>query len=162
MHGYELKTAYENDLNPTAKLNFGQVYTTLERLTRDGLVEFEEVNQSEKPDKKVYSLTVDGQEQLKQWLSQPTLSQRDQRNETFLKMMLARRVKRFDPLKCLVLERRACVARLHEVTQGRIQAERDGAPIQTLLMLELTALQLDAFLKWLDRCEEILDQEQTK
>ena len=47
-HGYELKSAYEGDLLPSSNVNFGQVYTTLERLSRDGLVEFEQVNQAER------------------------------------------------------------------------------------------------------------------
>ncbi len=162
LHGYELKAAYENDLVPTAKLNFGQVYTTLERLSRDGLVDFEKVNQAERPDKKVYSLTEEGRQQLKAWLAEPSFPTRNQRNEAFLKLMLARRVKRCDPLKCLVTERRACLKRLQELTQAKLRAESDDASFQTVLLLELAALQLEAFLQWLDRCEELLKQEKKR
>ena len=161
-HGYELKSAYEGDLLPSVKVNFGQVYTTLERLSRDGLVEFEEVNQAERPDKKVYSITKAGRDRWKEWLSAPTALTGDQRNETFLKLMLARRLKRVDPLKCLATERQACFRRLQEVTQAKIQAEQDGAQLQTVLMLELATLQMDAFLSWLDRCEEMLVQEKKR
>ena len=73
--------AYENELVPTANLNIGQVYTTLERLHRDGLVEFEEVNQAERPDKKVYSLTADGREKLKDWFAKPATPGLEDRNE---------------------------------------------------------------------------------
>lgn len=161
-HGYELKSAYEGELLPTSKVNFGQVYTTLERLSRDGLVEFEEVNQIERPDKKVYSITEQGRAQWKEWLAAPTALTRDQRNEAFLKLMLARRVKRCDPLKCLTIERQACFSRLQEVTQAKVRAEKEGAQVQTILMLELAALQMDAFLTWLDRCEELLTQEKKR
>src|SRR5205823_328639 len=50
LHGYDLKAAYESDLVPAARLNYGQVYTTLDRLHRDGLVVPEVVSQSERPD----------------------------------------------------------------------------------------------------------------
>ena len=160
-HGYELKSSYEGELLPTARVNFGQVYTTLERLSREGLVEFEEVNQAERPDKKVYSITTEGRTRWKAWLAAPTVLAGDQRNETFLKLMLARRLKRFDPLKCLATERQACFRRLQEVTQAKVQAEKEGAQLQTILVLELAVLQMDAFLTWLDRCEELLQQEKT-
>ena len=55
LHGYELKAAYDTELFPGSPLNFGQVYTTLERLARDGLVAGEVVSQAERPDKKVYA-----------------------------------------------------------------------------------------------------------
>ena len=161
-HGYELKSAYEGELLPSAKVNFGQVYTTLERLSRDGLVEFEEVNQAERPDKKVYSITKEGRARWKEWLIAPTALTGEQRNETFLKLMLARRLKRFDPLKCVAIERQACFSRLQEVTQAKVKAEKDGAQLQTILMLELATLQMDAFLTWLDRCEEMLIREKKR
>ncbi len=70
MHGYDLKNTFEELVSKQWNLNFGQVYTTLSRLERDGLVLVEEVKQEEKPDKKIYSLTADGEEQLKAWLRQ--------------------------------------------------------------------------------------------
>src|SRR6266849_4290135 len=99
LHGYELKTAYEEDLVPATQLNYGQVYTTLERLGRDGLVAHEVVSQTERPDKKVYALTEGGRKELKEWLSTPSTLDLDLRNETFLKLMLARRLEDANPLE---------------------------------------------------------------
>src|SRR2546425_12833798 len=93
LHGYELKTAYEGELVPDSPLNFGQVYTTLDRLSRDGLVAHDLVRQAERPDKKVYELTRDGRKELKEWLATPSRLDLDLRNETFLKLMLAKRLK---------------------------------------------------------------------
>lgn len=70
MHGYELKTCFEKLVSEQWTLNFGQVYTTLTRLERDGLVLSEEIKQEEKPDKKVYRITEEGMRQLKSWLEQ--------------------------------------------------------------------------------------------
>ena len=58
LHGYDLKAAYEQELVPESHLNYGQVYTTLERLSRDGLVTHDVVRQAERPDKKKH-LTTD-------------------------------------------------------------------------------------------------------
>jgi DNA-binding PadR family transcriptional regulator len=164
LHGYELKAAYEEELvpSPDTQLNYGQVYTTLERLTRDGLVEHEKVSQAERPDKKVYVLTVKGRHELHDWFAKPAALDLDLRNETFLKLMLARRLHDCDPLAVLAVERREVFARLHDVTQARVQAVKESAPLQTVLLLELAMLRLEAFVKWLDRCEEALKKEKRR
>ncbi len=70
MHGYELKNMFEKIVSEQWQLNFGQVYTTLTRMERDGLVTAEEIRQEEKPDKKTYNLTAEGYNQLSRWLEQ--------------------------------------------------------------------------------------------
>src|SRR5437773_12117881 len=82
LHGYELKAAYEEELVPATQLNYGQVYTTLERLARDGLVAHELVTQAERPDKKVYALTAEGRAQLREWLTTPSPLALDPPHET--------------------------------------------------------------------------------
>jgi DNA-binding PadR family transcriptional regulator len=159
LHGYELKAAYEQELVPSTQLNYGQVYTTLERLGRDGLVAHEVVSQTERPDKKVYALTGAGRKELKDWLSKPSQLDLDLRNETFLKLILARHLHDADPFKILEIERQACFARLHEVTQARACAQRERATLQSLLVLDLALLRLEAFIKWLELCEEVLKKE---
>jgi DNA-binding PadR family transcriptional regulator len=161
LHGYDLKAAFLRDLAPRdADLNWGQVYTTLDRLQRDGLVTPELVAQEKQPDKKVYSLTTDGRSELKEWLATPSKHDLDLRNETYLKLMLARRLPWADPLEVLTVERRACFQKLREVTQAR--AETDKKDIPTRLLLDLAVLRLEAFLKWLDHCEETLEREEKK
>lgn len=162
VHGYELRTAYEDQLVPSAKLNFGQVYTTLERLQRSGLVQNEVVSQPERPDKKVYRLTDDGRRHLYEWLKKPSKIDLDARNETFVKLMLTRRLAGADPFETLAIERRECLARLHEVAQARAKAAEDKAPLRTVLLLDLAVLRLEAFAKWLDRCEELFREEDTR
>jgi DNA-binding PadR family transcriptional regulator len=171
LHGYDLKAAYESDLVPLAQLNFGQVYTTLDRLHHDGLVTPEVVVQSERPDRKVYTLTDKGRRELDEWLRTASKQDLDLRNETFLKLMLARRLAKqpvndgaapTDPFEVLGAERRSCLELLHEVTSRRARAEADGAPTAALLLLDLAILRLDAFHKWLEQCEELLRREEDK
>jgi DNA-binding PadR family transcriptional regulator len=162
LHGYELKAAYEDDLVPATQLNYGQVYTTLERLGRDGLLAHEVVSQSERPDKKVYALTRAGRKELKEWLATPSRLDLDLRNETFLKLMLARRLPDADPLEVLAVERRTCFERLHEVAQAKTRAEKEGESMSARLLLDLAVLRLEAFLKWLEHCEEVFRKESNR
>jgi DNA-binding PadR family transcriptional regulator len=169
LHGYDLKAAFESELAPGDTLNFGQVYTTLDRLHRDGLVSPEVVTQTERPDRKVYSLTEEGRRELADWLGKPTTPDLGLRDETFLKLMLARRLARAgggavtaDPFRVLAAERRACLGRLHDVAGRQAQAEQEGAPLAQRLLLELEALRLDALHRWLEHCEEQLRREDEK
>jgi len=153
-HGYELKSAYEAELSPSAQLNFGQVYTTLDRLAETGLVSSQVVVQEGRPDKTVYALTDKGKQELLEWLHTPSKHELDLRNETFLKLLLARRLPEGKPLEVLARERRACFERLRELTDARAEAETRKAGLPARLILDLGILRLEAFIKWLDRCEE--------
>ena len=162
-HGYDLKVLFQGEVAPQVSLNYGQVHQTLERLRADGLVT-PEVDSQDVRRKVYYSLTDAGRRELDEWLATPTehdldLRNEDLRNETYLKLMLARRLPGADPLQVLAVERRACFKKLHKVTVDRDRAEQQAAGPATLLPLELAALRLEAFLKWLDRCEEILTRE---
>jgi DNA-binding PadR family transcriptional regulator len=69
-HGYELRQRLVQALGPAGgALNPGQVYVTLSRLERAGLVRATEVAQASHPDKKVYELTAAGRERVQQWLT---------------------------------------------------------------------------------------------
>ncbi len=158
-HGYELKTLYEDQLAPTVKLNFGQVYPALERLERDGWVEHDVVSQQERPDKKVFALTKAGKQQLRVWIETPSAPSIDARNETFVKLMLARRLGRAVAMEALKTEKRACFNRLHELTQARARAKEEDKPVQAILLLDLAVLRLEAFMKWLEKYDEAVRQE---
>jgi DNA-binding PadR family transcriptional regulator len=130
LHGYGLKSAYEADLVPGASLNIGQVYPALDRLQAEGYVTVEVVSQTERPDRKVYTLTEAGRQELESWLRTPARLDLDLRNETYLKLMLAWRLSRtergsggIDPFALLDQERRGVRERLHEVTEHRARAE---------------------------------------
>lgn len=159
LHGYDLKSAFEAELVPRSPLNFGQVYASLERMQRDGLVGHEVVAQEERPDKKVFSLTNAGRQELHSWLQRPSLPSLDLRNETFLKLAVAKRLPEAEPLEVLAVERRAAFAQLREVTEARMKARADGEPVELVLLLELADLRLEAFITWLEKCEEALRAE---
>jgi DNA-binding PadR family transcriptional regulator len=158
-HGYELKAAVESELAPLSSLNFGQVYTALDRLEQEGFVSHRTVEQTERPAKKVFSLTEGGRRELTTWMQSPSTPDLDLRNATFFKLILARMLDpEFggpDALDVIRVERRAGFERLHEVAAARARAGDEGHPREVALLLELASLRLEAFLKWLDTCEAV-------
>jgi DNA-binding PadR family transcriptional regulator len=159
LHGYGLKSAYEEHLAPGTTLNIGQVYPALDKLQNEGQVTVEVVAGQERPDRKVYTITDAGRKELQEWLAAPSRPEADPRKETYLKLMLARRLSRqspgsADPFAILDAERRACMSRLHELSAARAKAEKDRDSLPTLLLLDLDVLRLNAFHQWLDRCDE--------
>lgn len=161
LHGYELKAAYETELAPRSALNYGQVYPTLDRLERDDLVAHQVVTQADRPDKKVFALTRKGREELRRWLTEPGPPEAAHRNETYMKLVLAERTRTLPPRAVVAAERRAGLARLHELTRTRARLAREPGSRRAALLLELAALRQEAFLKWLDRCEETFAKEET-
>jgi DNA-binding PadR family transcriptional regulator len=160
LHGYGLKSAYEKQLAPPTKVNIGQIYKALDTLQQEGQVTGEVIEQSERPDRREYTLTQAGRRELQRWLASPTTQEADPRNETYLKLMVAWRLSRqapgtVDPLAVVDAERRSCLAELHALTARRAREEKQGAPLPTLLLLDLWIFRLNAFHQWLDRCEEL-------
>ena len=90
-HGYQLKTDFEAGTGDAWSLNVGQVYTTLDRLERDGLVASEEaVDDSRRG--RVFSLTAGGRAELEAWLFAPVEEVRQARDELTMRVLLAVRV----------------------------------------------------------------------
>ncbi len=156
-HGYEIKTEFEKMLGNTWQLNIGQVYSTLARLERDGLVESEEISQERLPNRKVYSLTAAGRAKLREWLDEPTLLPVRLKVEFFLKLLIARRASTEDIMPILWRQRHAymqAMADLNELFSGATESK-------LRLLAEGLLLHLDADLKWLDLCERTFDSTKT-
>jgi DNA-binding PadR family transcriptional regulator len=149
-HGYELKSQLELRFGSVLPpLNAGQIYTTLGRLQRDGLVEDDAVAQNGRPNKRVYRLTGEGQKELDSWLADATPSPR-LKDDFFMKLVLARASGIADPLKLIDRQRGAYMQALRELDD--VGASLNGDDTAALLV-EGAALHLEADLKWLDLCE---------
>jgi DNA-binding PadR family transcriptional regulator len=155
-HGYELKSVFEAMLGGTWPLNIGQVYTTLARLERDGLVENRLVSQDLLPNRKVYSLTEAGQKELARWLAEPTMGAIRLKDEFFIKLLVHRLVGSGDPLALVWKQRPVYMQTLAQL--NALQADPSLDPATTLL-IEGAILHVEADLKWLDLCEEKLKEE---
>jgi DNA-binding PadR family transcriptional regulator len=149
-HGYELKTQLEQRFGSVLPpLNAGQIYTTLSRLQRDGLVDDDAVAQNGRPNKRVYRLTAEGQSELDRWVADATPSPR-LKDDFFMKLVLARASGIADPLQLIDRQRGAYLQALRELDD--VAASLDGDDTAALLV-EGAALHLEADLKWLDLCE---------
>lgn len=157
-HGYELHAAFEAivggeknwDLKPA------QVYTTLSRLEEAGLVNVSATGQDGGPEKRIYELTRQGADELQAWLNEaaPLLPQRD---EFFLKMMIALASGACDLQHILQTQRAALYRALHEVTIQRSQVDPAQALAQVLLY-DQAVMHLEADLRWLEMIEARLDE----
>lgn len=86
-HGYELKTGFEALTSGLWGLNIGQVYSTLDRLRKEGLVALQEGDGSGE-ERKVYQITLEGRNELEAWLEAPPLEARPFRDEIFVRLSL--------------------------------------------------------------------------
>ena len=148
-YGYELKSEFERMMGQTWKLNIGQVYSTLARLERDGLVAHEEVAQEMLPNRKVYRLTEAGREALAQWLGRPDPPSARLRVDFYLKLLIARRAGAEDLRPILWEQRRTLLQAMADLTPLLMEADEERR-----LLAEGLQLHLEADLRWLDRCEE--------
>lgn len=154
-HGYEIKQAFDKTFGEVwPPINFGQIYSTLSRLERDGLVESQHVAQTSQRDKRVYSLTSEGREELEAWANSPTEGPR-LKDEFFMKLVLSKLVGVADPESLIEQQRRTYLQTLRELNLAatRYEADRDVIPS---LLIEGAALHLQADLEWLDLLEEEL------
>lgn len=150
-HGYELKQALEQTFGSAyPSPNIGQIYVTLGRLEKDGLVRGQDVAQTNRPNKRVYELTPAGREALSDWIDEPSDGPR-LRSDFFLKLALAPMTGTADRVALINRQRRHLINLMRGLSDP---AERDN-PIAELL-LEGARLHLQADLDWLGRCQEEL------
>jgi DNA-binding PadR family transcriptional regulator len=147
-HGYELRTRLQLALGPLAEvLNAGQVYVTLSRLERAGLVTAERVGQADRPDRKVYELTAAGRARVMEWL-EDTSWPKPAPAEFHLKLVAAA-AGLGDPVRLVDAQRHALLAGLAAAQRAAL-AEPDGSVAG--LLLEGVVLRLQADLRWLEAC----------
>src|SRR4029077_21118956 len=90
LHGYEVKNRFEAMLGGTWEVNIGQVYTTLQRLERDGLVR--PVGSRGDRGKLLYELSAEGQKALEHWLVEPDSGSQQLHEEIYVKLLLPTRI----------------------------------------------------------------------
>lgn len=151
-HGYELRARLRLALGPLGDaMNDGQVYVTLTRLEKAGLVASKRADSSaDRPDRKVYALTPTGQERVGEWLAEASWPKPDLA-EFHLKLVAAGAAGLADPLSIVDTQRRELLRRLRDAQRAAI-AEPDGS--DAALLLEGVVLRLQADLRWLEACEQ--------
>ena len=143
-HGYDLKREHDERFPAGRPLAFGQVYATLGRLLRDGLVEVSEQQRGEGPERTVYALTDQGREELASWVSQPEAPAPHVSNVLYTKVLLAI-LADGDANAYLDAQRTAHLTRMRELTEQR----RSGS-LPEALAADYALFHLEADLRWLD------------
>jgi DNA-binding PadR family transcriptional regulator len=150
-HGYELRSRLRDALGPVGEtMNAGQIYVTLGRLEKAGLVASErEPGLADRPDRKVYALTPAGQQRLAGWLADVSWPG-PAPAEFHLKLVAAAAARLADPLGIVDAQRRELLRLLRDA-QRAAMAEAEGSAAG--LLLEGVTLRLQADLRWLEACE---------
>lgn len=150
-HGYELGARLGDALGPLAgRLNAGQIYVTLGRLEKAGLVASERSpGDGERLDRRVYALTAQGQQRVAEWMSEVSWPRPDLA-EFHLKLVAAAASGVADPVAIVDAQRRELFRRLRAAEQAAM-GEPTGS--RGALLLEGIVLRLQADVRWLEACE---------
>jgi len=151
LHGYEVKSRFERMLGGTWEVNIGQVYTTLQRLERDGLIEAS--GQRGDRNKLAYRTTPAGRDAFAEWLAQPDDEPQQLREGIYLKLLLATRHGNGLLGGLLARQRAVYLQRLHDLGVLEDRATREGRA-DLALLLRGAILHVEADLKWVDGCLE--------
>jgi len=150
-YGYELKRRYDAWFSSAwGEVNIGQIYVTMGRLQRDGLVTSQAVPQATRPQRKVFAITELGAKALEDWLHEP--SELPSSKSDLLLRLVGTTLLDATPVRVLVAEHRQRCLEALRMLDG--QVERAGRGSLTELLLQGSALHVQAELRWLD----LLDQ----
>ncbi|MGH7857043.1 MAG: PadR family transcriptional regulator [Candidatus Binatia bacterium] len=158
-HGYDLKDAFEERVGEFWSLNYGQIYQTLDRLERDGLVLRREEPQERRPDRKVYRITAKGRRELEEWLGQPVTRPRALRDELFIKMLFLGAEGRDAVIDLIERQKQVYLAHMRRLTKRKFELsrrpDREGLLVTELLM-DAALFHAEADVRWLTHCAQKL------
>src|SRR6478672_8363424 len=155
-HGYELRDLFEAALGGHWELNSGQIYSSLERLSRDGLVVEEGIERAGGPDKRLWTLTGEGKAELATWFDSPVPRDYRLRDEFYLKLMMALVTQPTKARHVLLVQRRELFRELHDLTARRNLLD-PRQHLARILLLDSAVMHTEAELRWLEMVEARLD-----
>ena len=147
-YGLRLQNEFQSRTGEVWPLNVGQVYTTLQRLERDGLVESDE--EGERSQKR-YRITSAGDRELADWLRTPPGLVPPPRDELVIKVLVALQVRGIDIHEILQAHRRHTVEVMQRYTQVKASAGEDDVALALVADAEL--FRLEAIVRWLDAAD---------
>jgi DNA-binding PadR family transcriptional regulator len=144
-YGLQLQQEFEARTGDVWPLNVGQVYTTLQRLERDGLVESEDAGEGPQ---KGYRITTAGEMELSEWLRTPPDMTSPPRDELVIKVLVALRLPGVDVRDLVQVHRRYLVELMQQYT--RLKEDASEYDIGLALVVDAELFRLDAVIRWLD------------
>jgi DNA-binding PadR family transcriptional regulator len=150
-YGLQLREEFEANTGQVWPLNVGQVYTTLQRLERDGLVATHGDQTTEPGPQKAYRITDAGSAELTQWLMVPPDLSVPPRDDLVMKVLIAVRVPDTDVSQVIQAHRRYLVQLMQEWT--RLKEDDHGQDVPFSLVVDSELFRLDSVVRWLDAAE---------
>ncbi|WP_349880601.1 PadR family transcriptional regulator [Micromonospora sp. HUAS YX12] len=150
-HGYDLKRDYDTFFGRGKPLPYGQVYSTLSRLARDGKVVVGDVGPGAGPDRKRYVITDLGATEVEHWLTEPVEPEPHLQTLLFTKVVLALMLDR-PAEEYLDTQRAAHLRRMRELTE----IKRNGELVDVMLA-DHGLYHLEADLRWIETTGARLD-----
>lgn len=152
MYGYQLRAEFERRTGSTWPLNVGQVYTTLSRLERDGLVAG---SGSDGEGHLIYRVTDAGREEVAIWFTTPVARTQPPRDELAIKLAIAVTVSGVDVGAVIQQQRGATMTALQDYTRLKRgqPAALEPADLAWSLVLDSLVFAAEAEIRWLDHCE---------
>jgi DNA-binding PadR family transcriptional regulator len=147
-HGLRLQNEFESRTGEVWPLNVGQVYTTLQRLERDGLVAS---GGDGERSRKRYTITAAGADELAGWLRTPPELVPPPRDELVIKVLVALQIPGIDVREILQAHRRHVIEVMQRYTQIKADAAEDDVPLALVADAEL--FRLEAIVRWLDAAD---------
>ena len=145
-YGLQLRQEFEAGTGEVWPLNVGQVYTTLQRLERDELIESDDAA-TDGPQKR-FRITTDGEAELSSWLRTPPDMSSPPRDELVIKVLVASRVPGVDVRELVQVHRRYLVELMQQYT--RLKRDASDDEIGLALVVDAELFRLDAVVRWLD------------
>jgi DNA-binding PadR family transcriptional regulator len=148
-YGLQLREEFELGTGEVWPLNVGQVYTTLQRLERDGLVESDDT--TEVGPQKGFRITAAGAEELTAWLRTPPDLSSPPRDELVIKVLVALRIPGVDVHEVLQVHRRYLVELMQQWT--RLKEDEADYDLSLALVVDAELFRLDSVIRWLDSAD---------
>jgi DNA-binding PadR family transcriptional regulator len=153
-YGLQLRHEFEARTGEVWPLNVGQVYTTLQRLERDGLVVGSDG--AEEGPQKGYRITVDGARELTAWLQTPPDVDQPPRDELLIKVLVAVQVPGIDVHDVIQVHRRHLIELMQRYTAVKADAAEDDVALALVVDAEL--FRIEAAVRWLDAADARLQR----
>jgi DNA-binding PadR family transcriptional regulator len=148
-YGLQLRQEFEARTGEVWPLNVGQVYTTLQRLERDGLVESDDGG--EEGPQKGFRITPDGADELAEWLRTPPDLASPPRDELVIKVLVALRLPGVDVREVVQVHRRYLVELMQQWT--RLKEDEADYDLGLALVVDAELFRLDSVIRWLDSAD---------
>jgi DNA-binding PadR family transcriptional regulator len=149
-YGLQLRQEFEAKTGEVWPLNVGQVYTTLQRLERDGCVEADTDGDEDSPQRR-FRITAAGRDELTAWIAGPPELRPPPRDELLIKLLVATEVPGVDLAEVVQSHRRHLIEAMQEYT--RMKADADPADVPFALVVDAELFRLEAAVRWLDAAD---------